>query len=93
MCLLSARRLLQVLTSSFRRLTSSSGRPADLVQLAAVVAVEEAGGPSVPLALGRADTWSYPPPGRLPDPDASAPMTGAVHAGKLGAPSCCALQL
>lgn len=45
-----------------------------MAQLVAVLAVEEAGGPSVPLALGRADTWSYPPPGRLPDPDASAPL-------------------
>ncbi|KAK9838498.1 hypothetical protein WJX81_003468 [Elliptochloris bilobata] len=44
---------------------------ADLIQLAAVAAVAAAGGPEVHIALGRADSWSYPPPGRLPDPRAS----------------------
>ena len=44
---------------------------ADLIQLAAVAAIAAVGGPEVQLALGRADSWGYPPPGRLPDPASS----------------------
>ena len=47
-------------------------RAADLIQLAAVAAIAAAGGPKIHIALGRADSWGYPPPGRLPDPASSA---------------------
>jgi cytochrome c peroxidase len=52
---------------------------ADLYTLAGVVAVEEAGGPTIPFRLGRTDAESgetSPPDGRLPDADkGSRPKT------------------
>ena len=40
-----------------------------------MAAVAAAGGSEVQLALGRADSWGYPPPGRLPDPGSSELFT------------------
>lgn len=55
---------------------------ADLYTLAGVVAVEEAGGPSVPFRLGRVDMdsgESSPPDGRLPDADKGSKAATISH--------------
>jgi len=55
---------------------------ADLYTLAGVVAIEEAGGPTIPFRLGRVDMESgetSPPDGRLPDADKGSRIKTAQH--------------
>jgi cytochrome c peroxidase len=55
---------------------------ADLYTLAGVVAVEEAGGPTIPFRLGREDAESgetSPPDGRLPDADKGSKVKTVQH--------------
>ncbi|KAK9902887.1 hypothetical protein WJX75_009798 [Coccomyxa subellipsoidea] len=60
---------------------------ADFFQLAGMLAVEAAGGPVIPFTPGRKDSWSFPPPGRLPDPTVEN-ATGQLRAvaERLGLP-------
>jgi len=55
---------------------------ADIYTLAGVVAIEEAGGPTIPYMLGRSDFDSgatSPPDGRLPDADKGSPRNTIQH--------------
>ena len=72
--------LLAPVKAKFPSLSSS-----DLFQLAAVVAVEAAGGPPIGFQAGRRDSWVYAPEGRLfcppPPPPAGRPWPPGSTAG------------
>ncbi|BDA51207.1 probable L-ascorbate peroxidase 4, peroxisomal [Coccomyxa sp. Obi] len=61
---------------------------ADFFQLAGMLAVEAAGGPTIPFTPGRKDSWSFPPSGRLPDPTIAENATAHLRAvaERLGLP-------
>ena len=74
--LASAREFMEVLKSKYPQLSY-----ADLWTLAGVVAVEAAGGPSVPWRAGREDAVgpTAVPDGRLPDADCGCPAANITH--------------
>ena len=61
---------------------------ADVIQLAAAVVVEGAGGPVLGFEPGRRDSWAYAPEGRLFDPRRAArEVAAAGNGGGAGAPT------